>query len=259
MKLQPNAPSTWRDRFKASGVHLMISLAVAALGGALVFGVWYPYPYRDISGGRELFLILVTVDVILGPLMTLAVFNRAKPWPVLRRDLVVIAALQLAALGYGLWTVCAARPVHLVFEYNRFSVVHAADISPKWLDKTPPGIQALPLNGPTLLSLRPFVDDKEKMDFTVEAVMGVGLSTRPELWQAYDKARPEILKEAKPVSELKTRMASQATDIDRVVREAGGDPQTVLYLPLVGRNRTWTVFVDPVDAHIVATMPLDPF
>jgi hypothetical protein len=50
------------------------------VAAALVFGVWYPYPYREISGGRELFLIVVTVDVIWGHCITLAVFNRTKPW-----------------------------------------------------------------------------------------------------------------------------------------------------------------------------------
>ena len=45
----------------------------------LVFAVWYPYPYREISGGRDLFLLVVAVDVVLGPLITFAVFNRAKP------------------------------------------------------------------------------------------------------------------------------------------------------------------------------------
>jgi len=99
----------WNDRLRASGIHMAISLAIAALSAALVFAVWYPYPYREISGGRELFFILVSVDVILGPLITLAVFNRAKPRSELRRDLGIVGVLQIAALAYGLWTVSIAR------------------------------------------------------------------------------------------------------------------------------------------------------
>src|SRR6478609_8700249 len=102
----------WKVRFKASAIHLGISLAIAVLAAMLVFGIWYPYPYRELSGGRELFLLLVSVDVILGPLITLAIFNRAKPRKELRRDLAVVGLIQLAALGYGLWTVFVARPVH---------------------------------------------------------------------------------------------------------------------------------------------------
>ena len=140
--------SFWRDRLKASGIHLGISLGVAALAALLVFGIWYPYPYGDISGGRELFLLVITVDVTLGPLVTLAVFNRAKPRAELRRDLAIVALLQLGALGYGLWTVYVARPVHMVFEIDRFRVVHAIDVPEELLAKTPAGIDPLPITGP---------------------------------------------------------------------------------------------------------------
>ena len=171
-------PSNWKDRLRASGIHLGLSLCIAALAAWLVFGLWYPYPYREISGGRELFLIVIAVDVILGPLITLVVFNRAKPWTELRRDLIIVVLIQLAALGYGLWTVWVARPVHLVFEYKLFRVVHAIDIPVELLDKTPTGITALPMTGPTLLSLRPFKDSGESMDATLAAVGGGSWATR---------------------------------------------------------------------------------
>jgi hypothetical protein len=249
----------WRDRLRASAIHLGLSLTIALLAALLVFGIWYPYPYREISGGQELFLLVVSVDVVLGPLITLAVFNRSKPWAVLRRDLATILVLQFAALSYGLWTVSVARPVHLVFEVDRFRVVHSIDIAPELLDKTPPGVVALPLTGPTLLAVRPFRDPQESMEATLAAVQGAQLGFRPDLWQSYADAIPRVLKAAQPVPALKTRFASRAAEIDRLLTAAGAKPDKVLYLPMVGRSFFWTVFLDPTDAHIVATMPLDPF
>ena len=160
----------WRDRLKASAIHLGLSLFIALLAALLVFGIWYPFPYREISGGRELFLLVVSVDVILGPLITLAVFNRSKPLGELRRDLATVVLIQLAALGYGLWTVSVARPVHLVFEIDRFRVVHAIDIAPELLEKTPLDVVALPVTGPTLLAVRPFRDQQENFDATMAAL-----------------------------------------------------------------------------------------
>lgn len=249
----------WRDRLKASAIHLFASLLIAALAAALVFGVWYPYPYREISGGRELFWLVVGVDVVMGPLITLAVFNRRKPPAELKRDLAIVVLMQLGALAYGLWTVSVARPVHLVFEVDRFRVVHAIDVPADFLEKTPSGIDALPLTGPTLLATRPFRDSQEAADASMAALQGLQLGFRPDLWQPYAKAKSEVLKEAKTVSELRTRFASRSTEIDQVIQSAGGNPQTTLYLPLVGRENFWTVFIEPVDARIVATMPLDPF
>jgi hypothetical protein len=259
MTMFSDTPSFWADRLKASALHMAFSLCIATLAALLVFAIWYPNPYRDISGGRELFLLLVAVDVILGPLITLAVFNRNKPSRELRRDLAIVAVIQLAALGYGLWTVAVARPVHIVFEYKNFRVVHAIDVPPELLPQTPDGIDALPLAGPTLLGLRPFKDNKERLDATMAALQGLTLSSRPDLWQPYAQSVQEVLKVARPVSELKTRFASEAADVDRALAQAGRTSQNTVYVPLAGRKSFWTVFLDSSTAQVVATMHLDSF
>jgi len=259
MHMFSNSPSFWRDRFQASAMHFSLSLGIALLSALLVFGIWYPTLYREVSGGRELFFLVVTVDVILGPLVTFAIFNRVKPWSVLRRDLAVIGFIQFAALGYGLWVVCMARPVHIVFESDRFSVVHAIDVPPQFLAKAVPELNTLPLTGPTLIALRPFKDSNEKFDATVMALQGVPLASRADLWQTYDKAIPDILKAAKPASALKSRFSDRAAEIDHVLASVGRTADNVVCLPLVGRKSFWTAFLDPVTAQIVATMPLDSF
>jgi uncharacterized iron-regulated membrane protein len=252
-------PSFWADRLKASGIHLGLSLCIAALAGLLVFGVWYPYPYREISGGRELFFLVVTVDVILGPLITLAIFNRTKPWTSLKRDLAVVALLQLGALGYGLWTVSVARPVHLVFEKDRFRVVHAIEVDPMLLSKVAAALPVMPWTGPSLLSLRDYKDEKEKSDVMFAEIAGNPVGARPDFWQPYDLAKPDVLRKTQPVNALKTRFPAQAAGIDRVLTESGRNAENTVYLPLVGRNQFWTVFLDPITAQVVAYMPLDPF
>lgn len=249
----------WNRRLGAAGVHLVISLGIAALAAALVFGVWYRYPYREISGGRDLFTLLMTVDVMLGPLMTLIVFNSAKPRRELRRDLTLIGLIQLAGLGYGLWTVCVARPVHLVFEIDRFRVVHATEIPSDLMDKVPAGVKALPLTGPTLLAVRAFRTNAEEADATMAALQGIALAARPDLWEPYSAAKQNVLRAAKPVERLKARFASRAPEIDLVLSDAGRQAAATAYVPLVGRKSFWTVFVDPATADVVAFMPLDSF
>jgi hypothetical protein len=259
MTMFSDTPSFWGDRLKASALHLGLSLCIAALAALLVFAIWYPNPYREISGGRELFLLLVAVDVVLGPLITLAVFNRSKPRSELQRDLALVGLIQLAALSYGLWTVAVARPVHMVFEYKIFRVVNAIEVPPELLSQTPSGIDALPIAGPTMLSLRPFKNSKESFDLTLAALQGLSLSARPDLWQTYEKGISDVLREALPATILRARFESQALGIDQVLREAGRSAENTVYLPMVGRNQFWTVFLDPITAQVVAYMPLDPF
>lgn len=249
----------WKEKFLAAGIHFGLSMVIATLAALLVFGLWYPYPYRETSGGRELFFIVVAVDVVLGPLITLVVFNRRKPRAELRRDLAIVVLIQLAALCYGVWTVFVARPVHLVFEIDRFRVVHAVDVDEKLLSMKPGDIKAMPLTGPTLLAVRPFKNAQESFDATVAALGGADLGARPDLWRPYAAAKADVLQAAKPVSQLKSRFPAKAGDVDVVLQNAGRRADAMVYLPMVGRRSFWTVFVDPVTAEVVAFMPLDPF
>lgn len=249
----------WKIRLYASSIHLGISLFIAALAAVVVFGWWYPYPYREISGGRSLFLLVVSVDVVMGPLITLIIFNRTKPRRELVMDFSVVGLLQLAALSYGLWTVFVARPVHLVFEYTRMTVVHAIDVDPALLSKAPLGLQKLPITGPTAIALRSFKNPAEEFDATMAAMGGASLSARSDLWQSYADSVAEILKEAKPASELATRFATQTALINHAIEGTGKAVGQLRYLPLVGRSNAWTVLLDATTAAPVGFIPLDSF
>ena len=52
----------------------------------LVFGLWYPGPYRLLAAAH-LFVLLIGVDVVIGPLLTFAVSNRGKGRRAPARDL----------------------------------------------------------------------------------------------------------------------------------------------------------------------------
>ena len=249
----------WKERLHASGIHLGISLVIAVLVAWLVFGLWYPYPYREISGGRALFMLLMITNGVMGPLITLMIFNRAKPRRELMLDLSVVGLLQLAALGYGLWTVFEARPVHLVFEYHRMAVVNAAEIDPVTLVKAAPALQTLPLTGPTLLSLRSFKDGSEQLESTILAMNGVSQAAQPALWQSWDAARAEILKESRPVDQLQERFGAQTALIDPAILATGLPADGLRYLPLLGRKVSWTVLIDGKSAQPVGFLPLDSF
>lgn len=250
----------WRDRLRAALIHLALSALVAAIAGLLVFVAWYPWPYREISGGRDLFLLVVSVDVVLGPLITFAIFDRTKGRGVLARDLVVVALLQLAGLAYGLYTVQIARPVHMVYELDRFRVVHRLDIPVQLEDKAPRGIEFAPLSGPTVLALRPFRNEQERVETTMQALQGIQLAARPDLWQPYAEARARVLQSAKPVTQLKSRFPNQAAAIDAALRKAGRQAAETAYLPLIARKeQAWTVLLDGATAEIVGFLPLDSF
>lgn len=248
-----------KPRLQAAGIHLLISLTIAALAAALVFALWYPYPYRDLSGGRDLFTMLVSIDVILGPLLTLAVFNLKKPRQELVRDLACIAVLQLSALGYGLWTVYQARPVHMVFEMDRFRVTHAADIDPELLTKAPPALQALPSTGPTMLAVRPLLSD-ETFSVTMAALNGAQMAFRPDLWQPYDAdAKQRALQAAKPAADLLKKYPAQQTALSQIAADKGLPVADLRFLPAQARDTVWSAILAPKTGDIIGYLPVDGF
>lgn len=249
-----------RVRARTAGIHLALSLLVATVAALLVFGLWYPYPYREVSGGRDLFLLVVTVDIVIGPMITFAVFNMSKPPTELRRDLAIVGLLQLAALAYGLWTVHMAKPVHMVFEYDRFRVVHQLDLPADADERAPEGIAVAPWGGPTVIALRPFRSEDEKLDMTVKALGGTSLSARPELWHPYATERKEVVLAARPIDALLKRFPARAAQIEAAVRKTGRPVDRVRFLPLLARrDMAWTVLLDASTGDILDYLPLDPY
>lgn len=250
----------WVDSSRVAAVHLAISLVVALLAAWLVFGWWYPAPFDRLSGGRKLFTLLVSVDVVLGPLITLIVFNRAKSLWHLVGDFTVIAFLQLAALGYGMWSVFEARPVYLAFEIDRIRVVHAVDVSHELLPLSPSDFRTLPLWGPSLVAVRPFKSVSEKTEATMAALGGVELGFRPDFWMRYEDARGDVLRAAQPLGDLLDRKPVMRAELTLAVESAGLSVDGgIQYLPLHGRSEFWTVLIDPTDARPLAYLPFDPY
>ena len=84
-------------------VHATASLLAALAVSVIIFVCLVSAPLRTIAGGPNLFLFIVSVDVVPGLPSPRSLPNPAKPPHDFRRDVMVIAAVQIAALGYGVY------------------------------------------------------------------------------------------------------------------------------------------------------------
>ncbi len=246
-------------RIQWAGAHLVASLIIAALVAALVFLVWFPHPFRELAGGVKLFLIIVMVDVILGPAGTLIVANPRKSLRELRLDVALISLLQLAALGYGLWTMVQARPVYMAFEVDRFRVIHAVDIDPGLLAQAPEEWRNLPLGRPQLVAVRPFRSPQEQSDAMFAELGGLTLGARPDFWMPYADAVAAVKAEAKPLSELLQSKPDARPAAEAMAQKLGRPVDGLLYLPVAGRNLFWTALIDPATGMPLEYLPVDPY
>ena len=181
--------SRFSATFKASAYHLLGSLLVAACAAVLVFRVWYPYPYGQLAGGRELFLLVVAVDVVSGPLLTMVLYNPAKPRAELCRDLGLVVLIQLAALGYGLHVVWQARPLYLVQEVDRFKVLSMPDLDMAEQRKLPIPMQVNWVKGPITVHIQALDVAEGQEKGLLETVLGRRDSAeRPDVYRPSEGA-----------------------------------------------------------------------
>lgn len=246
-----------RSRARAAALHLLISAAVALLAGALVFGLWYPGFYRTVSGGRDLFLLVTGVDVVLGPLLTFAVFNVAKGWKPLRRDLTAIGLVQIAALIYGMHTVYVVRPIALTFEVDRFRVIAAADVYKQELPQARPAYRSLPLTGPWLLGTRAPKPGAEHTDAVFIGLQGVNRADRPLFWQPYADSVPDVLARSRPLSALLAHYPARAAEFRARLSELQVDEATGRFLPLIARG-DWVTVLD-ASGTVIGHLQADGF
>jgi len=247
----------WQVRLRAAGIHLVSCLLVAAVAAAVVLLVWYPWPYRIVSGGESLLFLLMTVDIVMGPLITLAIFNLKKPRTELRRDIAIIVVLQLCALGYGLYTVFQARPAVLALEVDRFRVTTAYDVVHEELPQAQEGFRSLSLTGPVLVNTaRP--KEEERLNAILLGLNGVDLGSRPSFWRPWDAdARARTLKAGKPVSDWLRAHPEQADALKDAIDRTGRPAEQLLYLPMLARRTDWSVLVDKTTGDPVGFAPID--
>ncbi len=205
-------------------------------------------------------LLVMAVDVTLGPLLTFAVFDRRKGSSLLRRDLVTIAILQLTALLYGLYAVYQARPVALVFEQDRFRVIAAADVVEKELSQAVLELRELPLNGPRIIAIRKSTSGAERSEAMANAIVGgVDTSQRPKFWILYGVEERKAAREAaRPMPTLLQQYPADVEAIRKELRIMGFEQEEVAwFLPV--RARADAVAVLNNDGEVAGFLMLDGF
>ncbi len=245
-------------RTRAAGVHLCANLAVALALMLVVTQVWYPAPLFDLAKGREIFLLLIACDVVLGPVMTAIVFDITKPRSGLVRDVAIIAVIQLAALGYGLDTLVSARPAYVVYNAGQFNVPLANELISSVTDKTPRPVPA-PWWGPRLVGSRMPEDHEERTRLMFSSVLGQGdVYQIPRYFVAYDDVRADVIGHARDLDQIARELRVDPARVRRAMTPFDKSAATYGILPLVIRNTTGLAVVDRKSGDLLAILALPP-
>jgi hypothetical protein len=243
-------------RFKAFGIHLVSSFAVLLLViGALYWG-WYRWPAWYLLDVLSVVVVMAGVDLALGPLLTFCIANPAKARRELARDVSVIVAVQLAALGYAVVLLWSGRPLYYTFSADRLEVVRAFEIEAK---DAIAGRELNPLLAPHWYSHPRWVwadmptDSKIAAGIMQSAVTGgPDIIDMPRYFKPWQQGLPALRRQLKPISDLhilsknvKARVAARVRDLKVSDTQANA-------MLIMGRSTQLVALFDLTDMTLVA-------
>lgn len=237
------------SRVKAAAVHFIFSFVVLSSFLLGAFWLWYWPTVYQATGFVDVVWLVVVVDLCAGPLATFIVWRQGKKGLLL--DMVVIALVQLAFLGYGVYSIAASRPVFYVFVIDDFELVSAASVV--WPDQ-PVDYRVSLFDEARFVgasfSKDPVVRERQR---NAELFDGLSLARRPEAYEAIESRAEDLLEKARSLDDLKKHNPEE-----KVLAVLGQWPDAYGYLPLKGPVEDLTVLIDK-QGHVLGLVSLVPW
>lgn len=246
------------SRGKATLIHFLISAAVGLCVSGLLFGVWYPPPFFRAAGGDQLIVLLLGVDLALGPLLTFILFRPGKRG--LKFDLTVVGALQIVALTYGLFIILESRPIFLVAAVDRFVLIAANEISDADLaEGYDVAFRSRSWTGPRLAAIQMPVDPKERTDLAFSALGGRDAENMPKYYRDYSIAGKTLLAKAKPLDTLPSLKGVDRNFVADLARKMQLPQSSIVWVPLQARKSDMVMLLNATTAAPLAAINIDPW
>jgi len=245
-----------RFRLKLFSVHLLSSATILLLIlGSLYFG-WYRWPGWYLTDVTRVILIMVCVDVVLGPTLTLIVANKDKPRRVLARDIGIIVAVQLCALLYGSAQLWSGRPLYYAFSEGILQLVQSYDIDD---NEVKLGREKNPALSPHWYSLprwiwAPLPQDAETSQQIVAAAVSGGddVTSMPRFFKPWKEGLPSLRSQLKKVDDVAYFAKSEKKILKEKMKAAGLPDDKSDTMPLTGRGHPLLAVFDLTSLEIIA-------
>ena len=221
-----------KHKIKASLTHLMISIGVVGAILTFVFLYWYPGMLAEVSGLTQIVLIMIGIDLALGPLLTFVIFKPKKPK--LAFDLTMIGLFQVIALSYAIFTIYEGHPLYIAYATDRFVVVTANEVDPN--EATHEEFKKSKLTGPSLVFAKKPDDliEAEKILFSV--LEGApDIDKRPKLYEPIEENLDAVFSRSIDTKKLLAHKDTKKEFMKFI--DKYGEEQNFVFLPLTGQGK----------------------
>jgi hypothetical protein len=249
-------------RLKAFALHLLGSAgALTLVLGALYLG-WYRWPGWYLSSVLHVVGIVVMVDLVVGPTLTLIVSNPVKSRRLLTRDIAIIVTVQLAALVYGSTTLWSGRPLYYAFSVNSLECVQASDID---ASEVALALRQNPSLAPHWYSLprwiwAPLPDNPDEALGIVNSVSlggGKDVTDMPRYFKPWEQGLPSLRDRLMRLDDIKELNKREKQYLHARLSADGLTPDARNLLIMWGGSRRVVAIFDPATLRIKALLRPD--
>ncbi|MGB6354564.1 MAG: hypothetical protein WBF21_11340 [Steroidobacteraceae bacterium] len=247
-----------RFRLKALGLHLSASACVLSLIlGALYFG-WYYSPGWRLTDVAHVVIVMVGVDVVVGPLLTFIVARASKPRRELARDISMIVFVQLCALTYGSVSLWDGRPLYYAYSETVLQLVQAYDIDAQEAAdgrRLNPEFAAHWYSRPRWVWAPLPADNSVSQHIVLSAIKGGDdVISMPRYFKPWNQGLPTLRLRLKKVDDVAYFIGHQKKQLKERMRAAGLATDQPNAMPLIGRGFPLLAVFDPASVTIKAIL-----
>ena len=240
-------------KLRAALIHIGISAAIFMVFLYLILVEWYPPPFFTTDGGWNGVVIMVLVDIVLGPTLTFIIFNPRKSRKEILLDLSIVAVIQLGALAWGGYTVYNQRPVAVV-EWE--GVLKPLTIEPLYAqEKTLADLQQFGTGSRPVIRAEP-PKTKDEIGTMMDLAFNKDIGETQQFWmfRSFKGSLAEIKKRALDITTVIKSNAEINAELDKFLKQrAGKKVEDFLYLKFAGRYKD-AIFVFDVAGTQVGTI-----
>jgi len=243
----------FKNRFKASFLHLLLSAITISLTFLIIVLLWFPAPFLELTNFKDIATIVITVDLILGPLLTFVVFNPKKKS--LKKDLAFIVSIQIFALFYGVYTLFLIHPLYITFHGNAFNIVIAKQANPK--ESKYDELKISKLSKPTLAYMETTKKTRDKL-FASTINGGKDIEAHTEFYKPYEEHLETILKNSLDTVKLFDKK-NLTPSSEKFLKLYNHTKDNYAYLPLIGTSSNAIIVLDKNTAEVITAINTDPW
>ena len=241
------------SRFKAFSIHFAISFLIFLILLYFILVQWYPEPLFSSDGGWRVIRIIVGVDLILGPFLTLIVFKAGKPG--LKFDLTMIALVQTLALSWGVWTTYHERPAAIIYTLDYFTPVPAYQLAEQGI--TAKKLREFGDSWPIII-YSDITKEKQQEALFKSLKSGIPLYLLSEYYTKFSKEHASVLKTNSMNLEKYVKDKPKLKKVYQHALLTSTAKTNISYLALHSREKWVTTIFDLDSMRIIDTINIEP-